>query len=256
MTANSDPVPDPKPAQRPRLRDQATRGVVWASVRTWGVQLGSLVLFLVLARILGPKDFGLVALATVYLDLADRLIDQGFANAIVQREALDDEHLDSAFWISMASATVAVLATVFLAPLAAEVTGQPGLTPILRVLSITMFFTAMLSVQDGILRRRMAFRSLAMRGLASVTVGGLVGIGMALSGYGVWSLVGQQLAWEFTAIVVLWKATGWRPGFRVSRVRLKELWKVGAPITGSRLLEVAQRRASDFIIGSALGPTA
>jgi PST family polysaccharide transporter len=230
--------------------------VFWASVRTWGVQLGTLLLFLVLARILGPRDFGLVALATVYLDLSDRLIDQGFASAIVQRRVLDDEHLDSAFWMSMAVAVVAMVCTFFVAPVAARLTHQPQLTSVLRVLSLTMLFTAMVSVQDGILRRRMAFRSLAMRGLASVIVGGLVGVGMAVAGYGVWSLVGQQLAWELSAIVVMWRATGWRPGFRVSKVRLKELWSIGAPITGTRLLETGQRRASDFIIGATLGPTA
>jgi len=238
------------------LRDRAVRGVFWASVYTWGVQLGSVLLFLLLARILGPTDFGLVALATVYLDLVDRMIDQGFASAIVQRRELDDQHLDSAFWTSMAIAVFAMGMTLLGAPLVASVTHQPRLIPVLRVLSLTMVCTAMVSVQEGILTRRLAFRSLAMRGLSSVAVGGAVGVGMALAGLGVWSLVGQQLAWELAAIVVLWRATGWRPGLRVSRARLKELWKVGAPITGTRLLETGQRRSSDFIVGAMLGSTA
>ena len=251
-----EPPPEVEAAAPAPLRARATAGVLWVVVRNWSVQLGSLLLFVVLARLLRPGDFGLVALAAAYLDIADRLVEQGFASAIQQRPVLTDEHLDSAFWMTAGVAALAIIVTLVTAPVMASVTGLPQLTPILRALSLTLVFTSMRSIQDGVLRRELRFKSLAARGVASVVCGGVVGVAMAFAGFGVWSLVGQQLAWEATGVIVMWRAVKWRPAFRVSRAHLRELWDIGAPITATRLLSTTQRRASDFLIGGGLGPVA
>ena len=256
-TEPSQPSQDPQKRKTGKpLRARATAAVLWASVRTWGVQFGALALFAVLARLLGPRDFGLVAVAAAYLDIADRLVEQGFASAIQQRRTLTDEHLNTAFWVNNIVAFLIIVVTLIGAPYLARLMDMPLLSPVLRVLSLTMVFTATRTVQDGILRRELRFKSLAARGIASVVCGGIVGVAMALAGYGVWSLVGQQLVWEASGVVVMWTAVKWRPSFHFSRELLGELWEVGGPITGSRLLNTTQKRAQDFIIGGGLGAVA
>ena len=238
------------------LKEMAAGGVFWAAIRTWGVQFGSLLVYVVMARLLGPADFGLIAMAAVYMDAIDRLVDSGFADAIVQRKELSDGHLDSAFWTSVALALAGILTTFLAAPLLARVLGEPRLVHVMWGLSVIVLFTALRSVQTGLLRRRLAFRALALRGITSVWIGGAVGIAMAFAGLGVWSLVGQQIARECVGVLVLWATSDWRPGLRATRAHLRELWQIAAPIMGSRLLLVGQRRASDFIIGGALGSVA
>jgi PST family polysaccharide transporter len=100
----------------------------------------------------------------------------------------------------------------------------------------------------------LAFKEFAIRSMVANAVGGIVGISMALAGYGVWSLVGQDLAGGFVRAIILWRASDWRPGFRVSRQHYKELVRFGAPIVGNNALTVLMKRSDDLLIGYFLGP--
>ena len=237
------------------LREKAVGGLVWSVVQKWGRAAVTTVAFIALARLLPPEAFGLVALATAITAFIEILLDQGFSAAIVQRTDLKRGHLDTAFWISVLIGVVLTLGAIAVSELAATLFEEPQLAPLLRWLSLSFIFVALSSTQTAILQRKLAFKSLASRSLAAAVAGGIVGVSMAFAGYGVWSLVGQNLVRGLVGVIVLWRASNWRPGLNVTKTHYRELFTFGVSVTGNNILHAFTRRSDDFLIGYFLGPT-
>lgn len=238
------------------IKEQAIQGIVWSAIQNWGSQAGSLLVFLVLARLLQPAAFGLVALANVFLALMQTFLNQGFAQAIIQRKDLEPEHLDTAFWTNLAIGVTLTLVGLLTADAVADLFREPALAGILRGLSALFVITAFGNIQQAILERHLAFKAIALRWLIGTLVGGLIGVGMAFYGAGVWSLVGQQIGQELVGSLVLWQSSRWRPGLKVSRRHFQHLFGFGINILGFNLLHFLNSRADDFLIGYFLGPVA
>ncbi len=238
------------------LRDQAMRGVAWSAVQNWGSRAISFLVIAVLTRLLAPEAFGLVALASVYVALVEIFVDQGFADALIQREDLTDAHRDTAFWVSLALGAVLAGASYAAAPLLARAFGEAALGPVVRGLAPAFVLAALAGVQQALFERALDYRALALRALVAMTVGGGVGVGLAAYGFGVWALVGYQLAERATAAVVLWAASDWRPGLRVTRTAFGDLARFGAHVVGANLLGFLNKRLDNLLIGLVLGPVA
>jgi O-antigen/teichoic acid export membrane protein len=243
-------------ADNKRLRAQAARAVFWSSVQTWGGQAVSLATFLVLARLLEPVDFGLVALAGVVIMFAQTFADQGFAQAIIQRRELDRSHLDAAFWSSLVFAFALGGIVVALAGPIASAFDAPALKNVLSVLAIVFPLIGLTSVQEALLQRDLRFNALAARSLFATFVGGVVGITLALSGFGVWSLVAQLIAGRAAGVVVLWSASSWRPRMSFSPRHYRDVFSFGIHVSGANALNFFNRHADDLLIGYFLGATA
>jgi O-antigen/teichoic acid export membrane protein len=235
-------------------RRKVVRGVAWAGAASWGGQLLSFVIYAGLARLLSPEAFGLVAIAGIYIAFIQLLVAQGFGMAIVQRESVDDSHLDSAFWIAIASAFVLCLLSHVFGPQIGRFFGEPEVTPVIGWLSFSLFFHAMSSVQIAILTREMDFRSLAIRSLLATLLGGAVGLTMAFRGWGVWSLVGQQLTNAILSSLIMWWAVSWRPAFRVSSRHLRDLYKFSLNLTGNDVLWFFAQKSDQTLVGYSFGP--
>lgn len=138
----------------------------------------------------------------------------------------------------------------------ADLFKEPQIAPIIRCLSLGFIISAFSSVQEATFQRKLAFKSLAIRSLIAVVIGGIVGVTMAFMGFGVWSLVGQQLANSFVQVLVLWSVSDWRPGFRFSPKHFKELFSFGVNVMGMNLFNFLNRRSDDFLIGYFLGSIA
>lgn len=238
------------------LQKKSIQGVLWSTIRSWGGQFISTVILLLLARLLQPEAFGLVALATVYLAFTEVFVDQGFAQAIVQRRNLDDAHLDSAFWASLGAGVLLCGISIAIAPMLARFFGEPALAPIVSWMSLSFVILPFSAVQQAIFQRRMEFKTLAARTLVAQGVAGLVALGMAFNGFGVWSLVGQRLAFSVMSAVVLWKNSYWKPAFRFSRQHFNELFAFGVNMMGLRILNFVNTRSDDLLIGKFIGPEA
>ena len=236
------------------LRQKAVKGVVWSAIQSWGRQAIAFIVFALLARLLAPEVFGLVALAGVFLAFTQVFLDQGFADAIIQREQLDPEHLDTAFWFNLAIGLLLTMLGITAAGVVAAFFSQPQLTPIIRWLSLSFLLRALSGVQEAIFRRNLAFKALAVRSLVAVVAGGLVGVTMAFMGFGVWSLVGQQLVDSLVQVIVLWLASDWRPRLNVSAKHFKELFSFGINVVGINILNFFNSRSDDLLIGYFLGP--
>ena len=236
------------------LRQKAAKGVIWSVIQKWGRAVVSTITFVILSRLLAPEAFGLVALATAFTVFIELFLDQGFGAAIVQRAELDPEHLDTAFWINILTGLLLTAALVATAGSVALIFKEPGLAPVLRWLSLSFILSSLSSTQISILQRRLAFKNLAARSLVATVVGGVVGISMAFAGFGVWSLVGQDLASGLAGAVILWGSSDWRPGFKVSMKHYKDLFSFGVSIVGNHALTILIRRSDDLLIGYFLGP--
>src|SRR5688572_4791543 len=237
------------------LRKKAVKGVFWSMVQKWGRAGLTTITFIILSRLLAPEAFGLVALATAFTVFIELFLDQGFGSAIVQREELEPEHLDTAFWLNVLTSILMTVGLIAASGLLGALFEQPRLTSVLQWLSITLILSGLSSTQISILQRKLAFKEFAIRSMVANAVGGIVGISMAFAGYGVWSLVGQDLAGGLVRVVVLWRASDWRPGFKVSKSHYKELVSFGIPIVGNNALNVLMKRSDDLLIGYFLGPT-
>ena len=238
------------------IQEKALKGVFWSALQNWGSQAGSLVVFFLLARLLTPETFGLVAMANIFLALLQIFLQQGFAQSLIQRQDLEPDHLHTAFWSSLVIGFGLFLIGFTGANWAAAGFHEPRLAPILQALSLLFLVTACGNVQQALLERAFNFKATATRVLVGTISGGVVGIAMAFSGFGVWSLVVQQIVQELIGVVVLWMASAWRPQLRFSFVRFRELFQFGFPIIGFNFLNFINSRADDLLIGYFLGPIA
>lgn len=235
------------------LRQRAVKGAAWSALQSWGGSLLAIVIFTILARLLAREDFGLLALAMGFVTVAEILMRQGLGPALIQRQDLRPEHLDTAFWVSVALGCALALMTVAAAGVVARAFDEPRLAPLLRWLSLYFIMAGLANTQIAVLTREFQFKSLALRQLVAVSAGGAVGIGMAAGGMGVWSLVGQLLALNAVGVVALWTASDWRPGGRVSVQRFRELFGFGAGVMGVDALTVINSRGPDLLVGYFLG---
>lgn len=237
------------------MQKRVARGLLWTLIDTWGGQLLGLVIFVILANLLQVVDFGLVALAAVFVALGQLLSDQGLGDAVIQRRELTRRQLDTAFWAALATGIVLSVAGFLLAGPIAALLKEPRLEQILQVLSLVFVLAALNSIQLALLRRELDFRSLALRRLAAVGVGGVVGIVLALYFHaGAWALVGQQLASAAMSVVMLWAASPWRPSFSFSAPDFRSLFAYGLNVLGSDLLGFFSRNTDNLLIGVFLGP--
>lgn len=242
-------------AKRGGLQARVARGLTWTMLDIWGRQVLNLVVFLILARLLTAADFGLVALATVFVAFVQLVVDQGLGDAIIQRREVKRSHIDTAFWVAVATGVLLTAIGLALAAPIAALLGEPRLSPILQVLSLTFVLSAMNSIQIALLRRELAFRSLAIRSIVAAAGGGAVGIGLAFLGFGAWALVGQLVASAALSVLTLWRVSPWRPGLRASRRDFRELFSFGINVMGSDVLNFLSRNTDNLLIGVFLGTT-
>ena len=231
--------------------------LLWSAFDTWGREFTGFVVFLILARILHPEAFGLLALASVAVSVGQLVSNLGIGTAIVQRQDLEPQHLEASFWMSLIVGGTLAVAAQFVATPIARLYGEPVLADMIRWLGLHFVLTPVAATHEALLHRTMAFRSLALRSNFSVILGGVVGVSMALLGYGVWSLVGQSLAAAAVGVVVVWLAYDWRPtriGFTGRHAR--DLLSFGAPVLGANVVGRINQHAAPAIIGYVLGTTA
>lgn len=235
------------------LRAAALRGTVWSAIQQVGDRGIRVPVYLILARLLPPQAFGVIALASAYVDFLQLFRNQGTTAALIQRERLRPEHLDSAFWGSLVLGLIMGALAFATAGWYAAVAREPDLQPVVRWLSFAFILSGLSSVQDAILRREMRFQALAMRSVVGRTLAGVVAIVAALRGLGIWSLVLLILVYQGANVFLLWRASSWRPRWRFSWSHYRELLAFGIGMLGLSLIRFARGRADNFLIGLGLG---
>lgn len=172
------------------IKRQFGSAVAWMAFGNWTEQAVNFLVFVLLARILGAEAFGLLAMAAVFVILSEFLVRETFSEYLISADTLGPAHLNSAFWLLMVFGGVLTAVLWWAAGPVARFYDQPQVPELLRALSMTVPIIAITAVPVAILRRDMSFRVLSIRAIAGVIAGGVVGVALALSGAGVWALVG------------------------------------------------------------------
>jgi O-antigen/teichoic acid export membrane protein len=238
------------------LQQKAIRGIIWSALQNWGSLAGSLLVFFVLARLLPAEALGLVAIAQVAVAFFQVFLQRSFTEFLIQCKSLQDAHLNTAFWLNLGISILLMTIVWMIAPGVSTSFHQPQLAPILLGFSVLLPMMALSQIQQVLLERQLNFKAIALRQLAGTWAGGVVGVGMALTGWGVWSLVAQQLVQEGIGTIVLWRSSSWRPRFQVSRSHGRELWDFGIPLLGFNFINFLNTRSDDLLIGYFLGTAA
>ena len=239
---------------RDSIASRTLRGAAWA----YGSYVGGRVLVLastaLLARLLAPAEFGLVALALIFIALLETVADLGLSQSlvIVRDDVL--EHADTVFTASVLVGTGLACATAAIAPLAALFFDEPELVGLLPVLGANFLLRSLGTTHYALAQRRIDFRSRTAAELADVALRGVVGVALALSGMGAWSLVLGYLAGTAALTLVLWVRVPWRPSLRLRRDHIRTLWRFGGALTGLDVMAAVIANADYVFIGRVLGP--
>jgi len=239
-----------------QLASKVASGLVWSAIRSWGSRLAGLAVFFALARLLSPVEFGIFAAAAAVLAFMELFVDQGLGDALVQRKTVSNELINTVFVINLIFSVLVVIILIVAAPYIAEWMKMPALREILMVSSLGIVFNAMGMCQQAMYRREMQYKWLAIRSLVATFGSGILGVGAALLGFGVWSLVIQFIAMCVLNLIMIWRTPLWRPSREFDRTEAKNLSKYGFNILSIRLLDFSNTRLIDFVIGALMGPVA
>lgn len=210
----------------------------------------------VLAALLSPADYGIVGLAYIYISLLQVLSRFGFNTALIQRKELFDRHLSSVFWLNLGVCLLMLIGAALSSPLWASANEQPALRWITLALATLLPIQGLTTVQEAILKRDMAFKSLALRTNTATAVGGVVGVATALLGFGAWALVLQQFVREMVALVFLWRLSKWRPTLTFSWTALRELFGFAFKSFLGQLGIFFQHNVDGIVMALYFGPAA
>jgi O-antigen/teichoic acid export membrane protein len=237
------------------LRQQALSGAFWSFAERFGLLGVQFIVSIILARILSPAEFGLVAMITIFSLLAQLVVTSGFGQALVQKK--DCSHLDesTAFWFNVFLGLLMMAVLYFAASGIARFYGEVQLVPITRVASFSLFVNSLGVVQNALIQKELLFKNRTIASVAGILISGIVSIMMALKGFGVWALAWQMLLNNVIRTGMLWMLCSWRPLFRFSSASFRALFQFGSKMLLSGLLATVFDNIYLLIIGKLYSAT-
>ena len=231
------------------LNKKIVHGVFWQGLERFGTLCITFVINVILARLLSPAQFGVVAIVTALIDIATEFIDSGFSSALIQKKDTDETDCNSVFYFNLMLCTLMVLLIFPFAPFIARFYRQTELTLLTRCIALSLFFTSFASIQHTMLVKRMQFHlSFKISWLAQIPAG-IIGISLAYEGFGVWALVAQHLVKNLLRAILLYVFVRWHPQLIISYKKLIQLFSFGWKILCSNLLVSLSNNMTTMIIG-------
>ena len=231
------------------IKNEVISSLIWKFLERIGTQGVQFIVSIILARLLLPSDYGVVSMILVFTAIANVFIQTGFSTSLIQKKDSDELDFSSVFYISLLIAAICYVILFFAAPIIASFYNMPAITSILRVISLTLFFGAINSVQNAKIAKEMKFKKLFLSSLVAILISGATGVLMAYKGFGPWALVGQQIANSIATTIILWFTSGWQPKLMFSINRVKSLLSYGWKILCSALLDTIYQNIYNLVIG-------
>lgn len=231
------------------VKQQATKSVLWSAIERFSVQGIQFLLSIIIARLLLPTDYGLIAMLSIFMAIAQTFIDSGFANALIQKKNRTETDYSTAFFFNIAISVVLYFLLYLSSPAIADFYHQEELNAITRIVGISLIINSFGIVQQAKLTIALNFKRQAIASLTAVIVSGVVGVGMAYRGYGAWALVWQSLLNNFLRVALLWFFSKWVPLFCFSKQSFRTLFSFGSKILLSSLLHTIYTNLYTLIIG-------
>lgn len=232
------------------LKSSVITSLIWKFLERIGTQGVQFVVAIVLARLLSPSDFGLIALVTVFVTIANVFVQSGLNTALIQKKNADNLDFSTVFFTSLALSLILYGGLFLSAPLIAKFyNNQLELIPVIRVLGLMLPLGALNSIQEAYVARNMMFKKLFYRSIGAIIPAGLIGVTVAYLGYGIWALVAQQLANSLLVCIIMWFTVKWRPNLSFSFERWKGLFSFGWKLLCSALLDTFYQNMRNLVIG-------
>lgn len=231
------------------LKNKTVKGIVWSSIERFSVQGIQFLVMIVMARLLTPKDYGLVGMVAIFIAVAQSLVDSGFSQALIRKQNRTETDNSTVFYFNIVVGILLYLVLFAIAPWVADFYNSPELTALMRVICLSVVFNSFVVVQRALLTVNIDFKTQAKASLTAAVVSGVIGIGMAYSGFSYWSIVAQQLVNLGLNTLLLWIFTRWRPRWIYSWGSFRELFTFGSKLMVSGLLDVVYRNMYLLVIG-------
>lgn len=239
--------------QETNLKQQAKKAAIWsfsANLAKQGIQF---IIGLVLARLLSPSDYGIVALPMILLSLAQCFIDSGFSSALIQKPDLTEKDLSTAFYFNIIVGVSCYILLFLTSPLIADFYNAPILADVLKVTALSTIFNPLQSVHGAVFRKNLDFRTTSLISIASKITTGVVGLTLAFLGCGIWALVFQGVAGQVMSLCLIWYKSKWRPTTGWSNESFKYLYGIGSKDLLSCILDTLHHNINPIIIGKFYG---
>lgn len=237
------------------LKDKTVKGTFWSAADAFLGQGVTFLVGIVLARILSPAEYGLIGIVMIFTIILSGLVDSGFSTALIRKKDTTDKDYNTMFITNMAMSLLVYALLWVGAPAIAHFFERPELVSITRVTGLMLIFQAASITQVTILTKRIDFKTKTKASVVAAVVSGAVGIGMALMGFGVWSLVGQKLTNTFLYSVCLWALNSWWPNGTFSRNSFHYMWGFGWKMMVSGLLEHTWNQLYQIVVGKFYSPS-
>ena len=231
------------------LSQKSFRAGIWSLAGKLASQAISFVIGIFLARILAPHEYGLIALAMVFIAISSVFVDGGFSTALIRKENPTQADLSTVFYLNVGAALLLFAVMFVTAPYMALYYGEPLLSPVVRLVSLQFLIASLCTVQSVLLTKKLDFRTQSIIHVAGVSVSGGVGLYMAFNGFGVMALVAQVLVQETVRALLLWVLGSWRPSWLFSVASFRELFSFGSRLLASGLLNKVFDNLYPLVIG-------
>lgn len=231
------------------IKSKSLAGFFWRFLEQTGSQGVNFVVSIILARIILPEDYGIIAIANVFIVLLNVFINCGMGSALVQKKDADDLDFSTIFYFNLVTCSLLYLLLFGAAPYIAGFYNMPDLKAVIRVMGLTLVISGVKGVQQSYVSRNLLFKKFFFATLGGTLFAAALGIYMAYAGYGVWALIVQSLVNHFIDTVILWLMVKWRPKLMFSMQRLKILFSYGWKLLISGLLDKGANSLRSLIIG-------
>lgn len=231
------------------LKNKIVSGLIWRGGGAIGIKILRFIISIILARLLLPKDFGLIAIATIFINLGEILIDGGFCDALIQRKKLTYEESNSVYWFNIFLAILLYIIIYFFAPIFSSFYNEPQLTNILRIIAISPFIGSLTLVPRALIFRYMEFKKLAIITWVSLFVGGFAAIILAYTGFGIWALVAEFIISNIIKGIMTVFVVHWKPIFIFKYNGVKELFNFGYKMLFRNILYILQTNLNTLFFG-------
>lgn len=231
------------------LKHQAVKGVMWSAVERFSVQGIQFILTIVIARLVLPSDYGLIAMLSIFLSIAQVFVDSGFSNALIQKKDRTETDFSTVFYFNILISIIIYILLYISAPYIATFYKEPELSSVTRWIGLNIIISGFSIVQRAKLTINVDFKRQAKASLTAVLVSGIIGIILAYKGWGVWALVIQTLSNSLLNTVLLWIFTKWVPKWIFSRKSFNTLFSFGSKLLLSGLLHTIYINLYSLVIG-------
>ncbi|MCG2590788.1 lipopolysaccharide biosynthesis protein [Rhodohalobacter sulfatireducens] len=231
------------------LKAKATSGILWNGLEKFSGKIVQLIVGIILARILLPEDFGLIAMLSIFIAISQTFVDSGMGSGLIQKQKRTDVDFSTVFVFNLVVSFCLYAILFVTAPLIADFYNEPRLIDVTRVLSLNILINALAIVQRSRLQIDVDFKNLAKVNVSGTVISGAIAILTANYGYGVWALVIQQLLYTIVTVTILWSLKSWKPSITFSKKSFKELFGFGSKLMIASIYAKAFQNIYDITIG-------